>query len=115
MNKTARYSLIAAICSAKLAYCVTPTRADAQEEISLAVSPDDRKTLHGNDLNDGEDLPTLSSHLPFERAKDRSENERDYVLTPKERAQLRADMLAHKIRQDLSRPANPFALVLRAA
>lgn len=116
MTKTARLSLIAAICGAKLAYCVTPTRADTQEEISLAVSLDDRNTVQGNDLRDGEDLPALSSHLPFERAKaPRAEHEGDYILTAKERAQLRADMLAYKIWQDLSRPVNTFALVLRAA
>lgn len=114
MNKTARYSLIAAICGAKLAYCVA-SKVETHEEISLNVSQDDRaQSLARQEDSGNDDFAPVKSSLSFDSVKIKGESEKDTLLTAKERAQLRAEKLAYRIREDsrLAKIHAPFALAL---
>lgn len=114
MTKASRLSLIAAICASRLAYCVA-SRAETREEIALTVSQDDKAQSLSAPIETGnDDFAPVNSRLQFERVKARAESEKDTILTNKERAELRADLLAYRMKQDLSRPRNQFALALVA-
>lgn len=118
MTKTARYSLIASICIAKgyvpaLQGVTQPNRAETREEITLSVSPDDKRANVGADLRD-DDLPALPSALKFDSAKIKAERETETLLTRTERAEIRRDLLAYRMAED-ARLADlhwPFALAL---
>lgn len=124
--KANRLSLIASICAKrgmgpKILGVIAPSKEDKREEIFLNVSRDDKATHKGEDLQDA-DLPALASQLPFESVRVTREKESDYVLTDSERKQvhaellayrkIRAELLALRIQQDLSRPRNPYALAI---
>lgn len=114
--KNNRLNLIAEICAKrgmgpKVLGIIAPSKEDKREEIALNVSRDDKATHKGEDLRD-DDLPALNSQLPFESARVIREKESDYILTREEKAQLARERLEYKIKQDLSRPRNPFALAL---
>lgn len=112
MNKSARYSLIAAICASKLAYCVA-SKSETREEIALNVSQDDKAQSLARQAETGDDdFAPVKSSLSFDSAKMRAEREAEILLNRKERAEVRADLLAYRIRRDLSTPRNPFALAI---
>lgn len=117
MKNQSRLNLIAEICAKrnagpKLVAVVLPTRADTREEIALNVSPDDKAQGQSLPATGDDDIPALPSALSFESAQVMREDEKGYLLTREERQQLRADLLAYRIRQDLSRPRNPYALAV---
>lgn len=114
MNKTARYSLIAAICGAKLAYCVA-SKSETREEIALSVSQDDKAQSLARQVETGnDDFAPVKSSLSFDSAKVRPEREESVLLSRTERAEIRRDLLAYRMRED-ARQAKihaPFALAL---
>jgi hypothetical protein len=117
MKNQSRLNLIAEICAKrnagpKLVAVVMPTRADTREEIALNVSQDDKAQGQSLPATGDDDIPALPSALFFDSVTHERKGEGAYVLTPEERKQAKADLLAYRIRQDLSRPRNPYALAL---
>jgi len=90
MKKQNRLALIKALyASRNLSAVVEATPFDTEEEITLVTAGQD---LGGLPIDD--DLPELSSHLPFERVKEQEED--DGVLSDYEREQVRRDLLAYR-------------------
>lgn len=106
MTKQERLALIVARFQAtRLTAVVLPTEDDAREEIVLAVAGQDLGALPVDD-----DLPALDSHLPFEEADEPDEEEA--VLSRREKEQVRRDLLAYRMQQDLSAARRGTELVL---
>jgi len=106
MTKNERLALIIARFQAtRLTAVVLPTEDDTREEIVLAVAGQDSGSLPVD-----EDLPELHSRLSFERADEPEEEEA--VLSRREKEQVRRDLLAYRMQQDLSAPRRGTELVL---
>jgi hypothetical protein len=78
-----------------------------QEESHIITHHQDAGLLTVDD-----DLPELPSALPFEQVKEVKEDVDAATLSPGERAQIARDLLAYRIRRDLSAPRNPYALAV---
>jgi hypothetical protein len=90
MTKQNRLALIKALYTSRNPTTVVEaTEFDTEEEVTLVTAGQDLGNLPIDD-----DLPELSSHLPFERVKEREED--DGVLSPYEREQVRRDLLAYR-------------------
>jgi hypothetical protein len=107
LTKTSRLALIASLCSGGMTATLAPTRHDIAEEAQIVTHHQDAGLLPIND-----DLPSLSSSLPFERVKEEREGVDAATLSPGERAQLARDLLSYRIKRDLSTPRNPYALAI---
>lgn len=107
LTKTSRLALIASLCSGGMAATFAPTRHDIQEEAQIVTHHQDAGLLPVDD-----DLPSLSSSLPFERVKGEKEGIDAATLSPDERAQLARDLLNYRVKRDLSACCNPYALAL---
>jgi hypothetical protein len=107
LTKTSRLALIASLCSGGMAATLAPTRHDIAEEAQIVTHHQDAGLLPIND-----DLPSLSSSLPFERVKEERESVDAATLTQAERKALARDLLNYRIKRDLSARRNPFALAI---
>ena len=105
LSKLDRLTFIASLCGGAMAASLAPTRHDVSEEAHLIT--------HGQDsgkLTISDDLPELASSLPFEQVTEDKGD--DSILSPGERKGLARDLTAYRIKQDLNRARNPFAIAL---
>lgn len=111
LSKSSRLSLIAALCSGGLSGAMVPTKHDVNEETQIVTHHQDKGDLPqmGDD-----DIPALASALPFDALKEAKEGMDCATLSPGERIALKRDLLAYRIKRDLTVARNPFALVLVA-
>ena len=112
LTKSSRYSLIATLCAGGLSSAMVPTRYDVSEEAQIITHHQGKGDLP---IADDDDLPALSSALPFEAPKEVREGMDCAILSAAERAALKRDLQAYRIKRDLSVARNPFALVLVAS
>lgn len=112
LSKSSRYSLIAALCSGGLSGAMMPTKHDLREEAQIVTHHQDKGELP---LAGDDDLPALSSALPFDAPKEAKEGCDCAMLSPSERDTLKRDLLAYRIKRDLTVARNPLALVLVAS
>ena len=112
LSKSSRLSLIATLCAGGLSGAMAPTKHDMREEAHIITHHQDKGELP---IAGDDDIPALSSTLPFEAPKEVREGYDCATLSASERAALKRDLLAYRIRRDLSIARNPFALALIAS
>lgn len=108
MTKLARLSLIRQLWNARNLTCVVPaSQSDIAEETSL-IHEDDGKLIQEREISGpSSEMVAVSASVEIV-----DEKETDSILSKRERKQITIDLIAFRVRQDLSRPRNPFALVL---
>ena len=112
LSKSSRLSLIATLCAGGLSGAMVPTKHDMREEAHIITHHQDKGELP---IAGDDDLPALPSALIFESPKEVREGMDCATLSASERASLRRDLCAYRIKRDLCAPRNPFALVLVAS
>lgn len=106
MTKKSRLSLIrACFYSHNLGAVVTATRLEVREEIDLVKGDDGR-------LEQEKQISFLSVEMVKVAPRKKEQREGEFVLTRREREQLKRDLIDLHVREDLTRPVNPFALMV---
>lgn len=112
LSKANRLAFIASLFAGNMSAVMHANTHDLREEAHLVTHGQDSGSLPVND-----DLPELSSTLPFKTHQPLSakaeqvENDRA-ILSRAEREEAKRDLLAYRIRKDLTTARNPFALTL---